>query len=110
MSDAPQGAGWWQASDGKWYPPQPAQPPGGYPPPEGPPGYPPAPASSRNPWQRFRRFPLWAQVLAFIILGVIGAATGSGYKNATVAAGSSSGSSSSARPSSASSSSSATTT
>ncbi len=22
MSDTPQGLGWWQASDGKWYPPQ----------------------------------------------------------------------------------------
>jgi nitric oxide reductase large subunit len=22
MSDTPQGPGWWQASDGKWYPPQ----------------------------------------------------------------------------------------
>ena len=26
MSDASQGPGWWQASDGKWYPPQPAAP------------------------------------------------------------------------------------
>lgn len=24
MSDVPQGPGWWQAADGKWYPPQPA--------------------------------------------------------------------------------------
>jgi hypothetical protein len=36
MSDAPQGPGWWQASDGKWYPPEqapggPAVPPGGAP-------------------------------------------------------------------------------
>lgn len=30
MSDTPQGDGWWQASDGKWYPP--AQQPGGPPP------------------------------------------------------------------------------
>lgn len=22
MTDAPQGSGWWQASDGKWYPPE----------------------------------------------------------------------------------------
>lgn len=32
MSDGPQGPGWWQASDGKWYPPQagrtPPPPPG----------------------------------------------------------------------------------
>lgn len=31
MSDYSQGPGWWQASDGKWYPPQPAA--GGPPPP-----------------------------------------------------------------------------
>lgn len=32
MSDAAQGPGWWIASDGRWYPPQPAPPPayGGY--------------------------------------------------------------------------------
>jgi hypothetical protein len=29
MSDVPQGPGWWQASDGKWYAPE--QFPGGYP-------------------------------------------------------------------------------
>lgn len=28
MSDFSQGPGWWQASDGKWYPPQPTTPPG----------------------------------------------------------------------------------
>jgi len=27
MSDYSQGPGWWQASDGKWYPPQPPTPP-----------------------------------------------------------------------------------
>lgn len=27
MSDSAQGPGWWQASDGKWYPPQPQAPP-----------------------------------------------------------------------------------
>ncbi len=26
MSDTPQGSDWWQASDGKWYPPQSATP------------------------------------------------------------------------------------
>lgn len=38
MSDAPQGPGWWQASDFKWYPPQPgapAQPPSFATPPPG---------------------------------------------------------------------------
>jgi hypothetical protein len=34
MSDAPQGPGWWQASDGKWYPPE--QAPAGSTPPPGP--------------------------------------------------------------------------
>jgi hypothetical protein len=87
MTDQPQGPGWWQASDGNWYPPATA------PLPEPPPSKP-------NPWQRFRGVPFWAQiltwvVLAFIILGVIGAAAGSGDKKKTVAAGSSSSSSSS---------------
>ena len=27
MSDVSQGPGWWQAADGKWYPPAPQQPP-----------------------------------------------------------------------------------
>lgn len=30
MSDTQQGPGWWQASDGKWYPPQQAPPPPGF--------------------------------------------------------------------------------
>lgn len=29
MSDVSQGPGWWQAADGKWYPPQPGAPAGG---------------------------------------------------------------------------------
>ena len=44
MSDASQGPGWWQASDGKWYPPE--QAPGAAvptPPATAPPGYNPAP-------------------------------------------------------------------
>jgi hypothetical protein len=32
MSDSSRGLGWWQASDGKWYPPQPVAPPVGPPP------------------------------------------------------------------------------
>ena len=40
MSDVSQGPGWWQASDGRWYPPQPAAPVA---PPPPPPGLPPAP-------------------------------------------------------------------
>jgi hypothetical protein len=55
VSDAPQGPGWWQASDGRWYPPESAPPPTQPAPPAGQPpgpytpyGYPaPAPTSSR---------------------------------------------------------------
>jgi hypothetical protein len=32
MSQQPQGPGWWRASDGRWYPPQPPQPGPPYPP------------------------------------------------------------------------------
>jgi hypothetical protein len=56
MSNAPQGPGWWQASDGNWYPPQqtasyaPPPPPA----PSGPPGYPaggpPAAPPGSPPW------------------------------------------------------------
>jgi hypothetical protein len=43
MSDFSQGPGWWQASDGRWYPPEQAP---GYQPPPGAPGTPgPYPAS-----------------------------------------------------------------
>lgn len=45
MSDQPQGAGWWQASDGKWYPP--SQAPQAAPPPMEPP--PPTPGSPYAP-------------------------------------------------------------
>ena len=51
MSNAPQGPGWWQASDGNWYPPE--QHPGYAPPPptppSAPPGYPPAGQSTGRP-------------------------------------------------------------
>jgi hypothetical protein len=47
VSDTSQGPGWWQASDGKWYPPQPPSPP---PPPAPPPppsyALPPPPAGA----------------------------------------------------------------
>ncbi len=41
LSTQAQGPGWWQASDGKWYPPQPASPPAGY-------GASPTPAAQRK--------------------------------------------------------------
>lgn len=44
MSDVPEAPGWWQASDGKWYPPE--QFSGSVPPPQAPPaGYGSAPAT-----------------------------------------------------------------
>lgn len=58
MSDASQGPGWWQASDGKWYPPPPPPPPppqaeprsepeyGAYIPPPGSPSYGPPPTGA----------------------------------------------------------------
>ncbi|MCU1354075.1 MAG: domain containing protein [Acidimicrobiales bacterium] len=39
MSDTSQGPGWWQASDGKWYPPEQATPATPTPPPTAPPAY-----------------------------------------------------------------------
>lgn len=53
MTDAPLGPSWWQASDGKWYPPQPPAPTGGPIGPYGPygpyRGYPPLQPSRSNP-------------------------------------------------------------
>ena len=48
MSDAPMGEGWWMASDGKWYPPQPTQEPAAAPPPA-PPEPPVSPAPPMTP-------------------------------------------------------------
>ncbi len=75
MSDTSQGAGWWLASDGKWYPPQAAPgnqrstatlpPPGGEP-------------SSSTPGKK-RHVLRWVLVAAalVVILAIIGAAAGS---------------------------------
>lgn len=82
MSDSSQGPGWWMASDGKWYPPSaaPAQPPGGFVQGQGL-----GSQSGGSRWRRFRRLPVAAQVAcwvvaAFVVLGAVGAATGSGHK------------------------------
>jgi hypothetical protein len=70
MSDSSQGPGWWQASDGRWYPPQshPTQQPA---PPAAPPSYvgPPAPATYGAPVAAAKKpgMPGWAKVL--LILG-----------------------------------------
>lgn len=60
MSDTSQGPGWWLASDGKWYPPQPSGPP---PPPPGAGGH----GASR---------PTNGLAVASLTLGIIGAAFG----------------------------------
>ena len=63
MSDAPQGEGWWLASDGKWYPPQtqtPAAAPVTAPPP--------APSGGRS------KAPLIVAIVAVLVIGGIAAA------------------------------------
>jgi cytoskeletal protein RodZ len=88
MSDSSQGPGWWQASDGKWYPPS-AMPGGPYVPPTSP--MPtakqsqPTPHVAHGPWRRFRSLPMVLQVVSwvvagFVLLGAIGAATGAANK------------------------------
>lgn len=49
MSDTPQGPGWWQASDGKWYAPAGATPPPPPPPSGSPFGVPPPPGAPQQP-------------------------------------------------------------
>ncbi len=71
MSDVSQGPGWWQASDGKWYPPQPAAAP----PPGPPPGPPPAPQWGGPPVaQKSNRGCLIALAVVgvLVVLGIIG--------------------------------------
>ncbi len=82
MSDFSQGDGWWQASDGKWYPPE---------------AHPNRTAANsatsskpQNPWRRFRGWPLWAQIVSwvavgFIVLLVIGGRAGGSTKASNVA-------------------------
>jgi hypothetical protein len=90
VSKSSQGPGWWQASDGKWYPP--SATPGAYVPPTNPmpPVNRPHPTlpvahEGRGPWRRFRSLPMvlqmvcWA-VAGLMLLGAIGAATGGSKK------------------------------
>lgn len=95
MSDISQGPGWWQASDGKWYPPEqapggaPAGPPPGTPPAYGappsygtpPPGYGAAPGYAPTPgdvtvgsafnygWEKFQKNvgPILIAMLAYMV-------------------------------------------
>ena len=82
MSDTSQGEGWWQASDGKWYPPSavsaddlPAPPVSGYgPPPPGPasPGY----GKWRRRWRRY----LWIVPVVIVVFVFVGAVISGGYR------------------------------
>jgi type IV pilus assembly protein PilA len=60
VSDAPQGPGWWQASDGRWYPPQP--PAASYAP-----AGPPPPASGKA------KTALGLAISSFVICPIVGA-------------------------------------
>lgn len=90
MSDMSQGPGWWQTSDGKWYPPEQApgaQPPAAQPPPA--PGAQPQPAAGFPPpapgagtdvidvgqsisygWEAFKKYP-GPLIAAFAIVAVV---------------------------------------
>ena len=65
MSDSPQGPGWWQASDGKWYPPEQSAGSG-----SSAPSPPPKPVRPAPDWVR----PVYLYFLSFI--GVLIAALG----------------------------------
>jgi Domain of unknown function (DUF4190) len=78
MSDVSQGAGWWLASDGKWYPPQPiaTQPPPPPPPiysPAAAYGVPPIYSPPTAPQRPFSGMAVAAFVLAFLFwpLGIV---------------------------------------
>lgn len=66
MSDAPQGPGWWQASDGKWYPPESAPPPAGGSP-YGAPGYP----ATGYPGAVPPRAPSNGKAIAALVCGIV---------------------------------------
>lgn len=64
MSDQSGGPGWWLASDGRWYPPQPGQPAESVPEPK---------PESRQWWKR--PVPLWAVPVTALLCLAIGAAS-----------------------------------
>ena len=72
MSDVSQGPSWWQASDGKWYPPEQAR---GYAPP------PPPPPTSGQPGHMAVR--ILTGVAALLVVGAAVSACSSSSKSAT---------------------------
>src|SRR5438477_7583604 len=99
MSDQSQGPGWWQASDGKWYPPEKAPAPVPLGSPTQPFGVPPSPGSAPAPRSGLGAGPIIAIVVAAVALiaGVVFFATkdDGSKKNATATQSSASKSSSS---------------
>jgi len=85
MSDTQQGEGWWQASDGQWYPPTPptsptppsyAPPPGyGYPPPQPPVGGP----QFAPPYPQYAPPQTAGKAIAVLVLGIVGLVMMCGY-------------------------------
>ena len=73
MSDYAQGPGWWQASDGKWYPPQQAAPPT----PTGPWGAAPPPAAAYTPYgtPAYQAPSTNGLAIAALVCGLLGFAT-----------------------------------
>lgn len=69
MSDQSGGPGWWQASDGKWYPPESQS--------DAPTGGPPSSTNNQEVSWWKRRVPLWALILAGVVGVSLGAASAS---------------------------------
>ena len=81
MSDTSQGPGWWQATDGKWYPPETA--PGGYPPPAGPQAGPGQTAPGNGPGAPTQRHVLRWVIVGAVVVAVIAAASSSSGTHAS---------------------------
>src|SRR5438128_11676071 len=77
MSDVSQGPGWWQASDGKWYPPQATPGPATAPPPQPVPGQAPAPKKRG----RGCLYSVVGLIALIVIIVVIAAVAGGGGGN-----------------------------
>lgn len=81
MSDSAQGPGWWQASDGKWYPPEPAAAATPPPPPGGGTDVIDVGGSISYGWEAFKKYPgqlIAAFIIVWLITGVVSALAGFG--------------------------------